>query len=100
MPGVSYDTGFASVESLLPLYSATSTGSFGAVFLAFFLLRIVSYTIATMKSTKTITATTAIAMHSLPSHIGDVSGDNVQVNICKKLLLLYQLTHNMTTDCS
>ena len=24
----------------------------------------------------------------------------VQVNLCQKLLFLYQLTHNMTTDCS
>ena len=24
----------------------------------------------------------------------------VQVNLCPKLLLLHQLTHNMTTDCS
>ena len=25
---------------------------------------------------------------------------SVQVNLCKKLLFLHQLTHNMTTDCS
>ena len=25
---------------------------------------------------------------------------NVQVNLCQKLLFLHQLTHNMTTDCS
>ena len=24
----------------------------------------------------------------------------LQVNLCQKLLLLHQLTHNMTTDCS
>ena len=24
----------------------------------------------------------------------------IQVNLCQKLLLLHQLTHNMTTDCS
>ena len=30
----------------------------------------------------------------------DQQRQNVQVNLCQKLLLLHQLTHNMTTDCS
>ena len=30
----------------------------------------------------------------------DQQRQNVQVNLCQKLLLLHQLTHNLTTDCS
>ena len=26
--------------------------------------------------------------------------EQLQVNLCQKLLFLHQLTHNMTTDCS
>ena len=31
-------------------------------------------------------------------HLAGLTG--LQVNLCQKLLFLYQLTHNMTTDCS
>ena len=31
---------------------------------------------------------------------GEFITATVQVNLCQKLLFLYQLTHNMTTDCS
>ena len=35
-----------------------------------------------------------------PCKLESILNDNIQVNLCQKLLFLHQLTHKMTTDCS